>query len=83
MVDPVEIALKEDKSVVAQPGWSVTAWMIAGTSTVRVGRSRSIVASVVSGAKRAWIVTVAPCCSAGVVWILSPPTWKKGSTVST
>ena len=40
-------------------------------------------ASVVSGVKRERMVTVAPCCSAGVVWILRPPTWKNGSTVST
>ena len=60
MVDPVEIAFSEDRSVVAQSGCSVTAWMMAGTSTVRVGRSRSIAASVVSGVKREWIVTVAP-----------------------
>ena len=83
MVDPVETALSEERSVVAQPGCSVTAWMIAGTSTVKVGRSRSMAASVVSGVKRAWIVTVAPSCSAGVVWMLRPPTWKNGSTVST
>ena len=59
------------------------AWMVAGTSTVSVGRSRSIASSVGPGAKRACSVTVAPNCSAGVVWMLSPPTWKIGSTVST
>ena len=83
MVDPVETAFREDRSVVAQSGCSVTAWMVAGTSTVKVGRSRSIAASVASGVKRGWMVTVAPWCSAGVVWMLRPPTWKNGSTVST
>ena len=57
--------------------------MVAGTSTVSVGRSRSIASSAASGAKRACSVTVAPSCSAGVVWIFSPPTWNIGSTVST
>ena len=83
MVDPVETAFSDERSVVAQAGCSLTAWMVAGTSTVRVGRSRSMAASAASGVKRAWIVTVAPCCSAGVVWMLRPPTWKNGSTVST
>ena len=59
------------------------AWMVAGTSTVSVGRSRAMASSVASGAKRACRVTVAPSCSAGVVWMLSPPTWNSGSTVST
>jgi hypothetical protein len=36
-----------------------------------------------SGAKRGWIVTVAPYISAGVVWMFSPPTWNIGSTVRT
>ncbi len=67
----------------AQSGWSVTAWIVAGTSTVKVGRSRAMVASAASGVKREWMVTVAPWCSAGVVWMLRPPTWKNGSTVST
>ena len=65
----------------AQSGCSVTACMVAGTSTVSVGRSRAMAASVASGVKRGWIVTVAPSCSAGVVWMLRPPTWKNGSTV--
>ena len=59
------------------------AWMMAGTSTVSVGESRSIASSVASGVKRACSVTVAPSCSAGVVRMLSPPTWNIGSTVST
>ena len=33
-------------------GCSITAWMVAGTSTVRVGRSRAIASSVASGVKR-------------------------------
>ena len=83
MVDPVETAFSEVRSMESQSGWSVTAWMMAGTSTVRVGRSRLITANVASGVKRGRIVTVAPNCSAGVVWMLRPPTWKNGSTVST
>ena len=59
------------------------AWMVAGTSTVSVGRSRAIASSAASGAKRACSVTVAPSCRAGVVWMLRPPTWNIGSTVST
>jgi hypothetical protein len=57
--------------------------MVEGTSTVSVGRSSSIAASVASAAKRGWIVTVAPAWRAGMVWMLSPPTWKKGSAEST
>ena len=66
-----------------QSGWSVIAWMMAGTSTVRVGRCCLMTANAASGVKRGRIVTVAPKCSAGVVWMLRPPTWKNGSTVST
>ena len=83
MVDPVETARSEERSVSAQSGWSLTAWIVAGTSTVNVGRSRAMVASAASGVKRGWMVTVAPWCSAGVVWMLRPPTWKNGSTVRT
>ena len=50
------------------------AYLVAGTSTVSVGCSAVNAASVASGAKRACSVTVAPSCSAGVVWMLSPPT---------
>ena len=52
MVDPVEIAFSDDTSVAGHAGCSVTAWMIAGTSTVNVGRSRSKLASAASGVKR-------------------------------
>ena len=60
MLDPVDTAFRDDKSVEAQAGCSLTAWMVAGTSTVKVGRSRAMVASAVSGVNRAWMVTFAP-----------------------
>ena len=47
MVEPVATAFSDERSVVAQAGCSLTAWMIAGTMTVRVGRSRSMAASAI------------------------------------
>jgi hypothetical protein len=82
-VEPVVMQRKLSSGVCAHSGCSIMAWMVAGTSTVSVGRSRAIASSAASGAKRACSVTVAPSCSAGVVWMLRPPTWNMGSTVST
>jgi hypothetical protein len=53
----------------------------AGTSTVRVMRSRAMASKVASTSKRGCSTTVAPAASAGVVWLLSPPTWNSGSVV--
>ena len=58
------------------------AWLPAPARSASACRC-AIASSVASGAKRACSVTVAPSCSAGVVWMLSPPTWNSGSTVST
>ena len=70
------------RAVTSDGGWthpplmasSTTACIVAGTSTVSVGRSLVSAFSTASGAKRACKVTVAPSCSAGVVWMFSPPT---------
>jgi hypothetical protein len=81
VTEPVVMARRLLRSVSGHAGWARIAWIVVGTSTVRVGLSRAIAASVASGAKRRWITTVAPSWSAGVVWMLSPPTWKNGNTV--
>ncbi len=46
-------------------------------------RSAATVSKKASGSKRGWRVTAAPICRAGTVWMLRPPTWNIGSTVST
>jgi hypothetical protein len=57
--------------------------MVAGTKTIRLGLAWAIAARVACAVKRASRVTLAPSCRAGVVWILSPPTWNSGNTVKT
>ena len=80
-LEPVATARMPERSVLSQSGCWISACIIAGTITISVGLSVAIACSAVSGAKRDWIVTVAPSCSAGVVWMLSPPTWNIGRKV--
>jgi len=76
MVEPgVVTARRPDRSVSSQPARMLDQRLplVAGTSTVSVGLSPARAASVRLGARRrAWIVTVAPACSAGVVWMFEP-----------
>ncbi len=74
IVEPVEITRRLDRSALCQRTLSIIAINCAGTSTVSVMRSRSIVSSAASGSNFGCSVTVAPACSAGVVWMFSPPT---------
>ena len=81
--DPVFTSRRLERSVRSQSGCEYTACSVAGTSSVSVGRRAATSRRNAPGSKRAWIVTVAPACSAGSVWMHRPPTWNIGSTVST
>src|SRR5262249_48206190 len=81
--EPVWISRKLARSVAGQSGWVKTARIVAGTSSESVGRRLVTSRSHAPASKRAWIVTVAPACSAGRVWMHRPPTWNIGSAVST
>ncbi len=82
-VEPVAIMRRLERSAVGQRGWASIASSWAGTSTVSVMRSRSMASKVASGSNLGCSVTVQPACSAGKVWMLSPPTWNSGSVVRT
>ena len=81
--DPAQTVRRHERSVAVQPGWAVSACRVAGTCSVRLGRSSAMARSVAVGSKRLCSSTVAPTESAGRVWMHRPPTWNSGSTVST
>jgi hypothetical protein len=80
MLDPVVIMRRLEKSALVQRGFAIIMSSCAGTSTVSVMRSFDGVESRL-GSKLGCSTTVQPACSAGVVWLLSPPTWNSGSVV--
>jgi len=84
MVDePAAATRSDERSAPFHAGWSTIARMVAGTSSVSVGRRAATSAIQAPGSKRGCRVTLAPACSAGRVWMHRPPTWNIGSTVST
>jgi len=82
-IEPAFSILSDERSLFAQAGCAITAWIVAGTSSEIVGLRAATSASQWPGSKRLCRVTVAPACSAGSVWLLRPPTWNIGRQVST
>ena len=84
MIDePVVTSRRLERSVESHAGWLVIAALTWGTTSSIVGRSAAIARRAAAASKRGCSVTRAPAASAGVVWMLRPPTWNIGSTVST
>ncbi len=69
---------RPEKSALVQRRFAIIMSSWAGTRTVSVMPSRSRQSKVASGSNLACSTTVQPACNAGVVRLLSPPTWNSG-----
>ena len=67
LLEPAQTARKESKAVLAHCGCSISAFMTAGTTKVRLGRSWTTACRKLVGSKRANRHTEAPAHKAGKV----------------
>jgi hypothetical protein len=74
VLEPAHTARSDCKGVLGQAGCSISAFMTAGTTRVKVGCHSDNACSMAAGSKRGIKATQAPAHKAGKVWMHIPPT---------